>query len=243
MVLTRKNIPELVEGVDPSTFRVHAPTAVIFLCGGPFDATSTFPKSLRDAFMRIDAEKPAAHYKVRLAEELNIFFLTRGAYKDILTFEQDIAQISELILLFSESFGSAAELGAFAITDEIAKRLLVVMDDKNYKDNSFVRLGPILALENQYGESVVCVLNRTEINIKDISKTETLDMRVFGERVKNAVRARLLSIHERTTFDPEREGHIIKLIVGLIQHYGALTSDEIEVLLYCLGVKFNGNRI
>jgi hypothetical protein len=44
-----------------------------------------------------------------MAEDLNAFF-PNGNYHDILTFEADIAQLSDLVLLFSESFGSAAEL-------------------------------------------------------------------------------------------------------------------------------------
>ena len=74
--------------------------------------------------MRIHHIPPFSRYLTILAEDLNAFF-PEGEYKDILKFETDIAQICDLIILFSESYGSAAELGAFSMIEEIARRLLV----------------------------------------------------------------------------------------------------------------------
>jgi hypothetical protein len=47
---------------------------------------------------------------------------------------------------------------------------------------------------------------------------------------------RLKKTHEPTTFDGVRAGHVIKLIVGLIQEYGALTVEEVILLLKGLNV-------
>ena len=236
------NIPELLECVDAKSFRVHAPAPVVFICGGPCDVKAIKPMSLRDAFMRLTHKKPFDRHITLLAEELNAFF-PRGHYKDILSLEADIAQISDLIILFSESFGSAAELGAFAMVPDIAPRLLVVIDDHHYEDNSFIKLGPIRSLENAYGERAICVLNRADIKIDDIRRVENLDLTVFSERIAEAFSERVKTNHERTTFDKNRNGHIIKLVAGLIQHYGALTLDEIDVLLYCLDIKIQQDRL
>lgn len=48
--------------------------------------------------------------------------------------------------------------------------------------------------------------------------------------------ARLERRREPSTFDAQIAGHVIKLIVGLIQEYGALTSDEIRETLANLKV-------
>jgi hypothetical protein len=169
-----------------------------------------------------------------LAEQLNAFF-PKGNYQDILTFEAHIAQISELIVLFSESFGSAAELGAFSMVPDIAHRLLVVIDDDHYKADSFISLGPIRSLENKF-QSSVCVLNRQDIGIPDIRHVEDVKIDVLSAQMQAAIEARESTSKEHTTFDSTRPGHIIKFMVGLIQYYGSLTIDEIEAHLYCAGL-------
>jgi hypothetical protein len=185
--------------------------------------------------LRIHTKTPFSRYTTILAEELNAFF-PQGEYTDLLEFETDIAQICELIVLFSESYGSAAELGAFSIIDEIALRLLVVIDDFNFGKDSFVTLGPVRALRNKYGESAVCVLHCEDLGIDSITSIKSIKLETFSSRMGSAILARASASRVPSTFDPERNGHVIKLIVGFIQHYGALTLDEIETLLFCIDI-------
>ncbi len=129
------------------------------------------------------------------------------------------------------------------MVEEIALRLLVVMDDKNYADPSFVKLGPVRRLEGKYGKSAVCVLNRRDINIPDITKVADVNLDNFAATLIAAITKRKSDYKERTTFIPDRPGHLIKLIVGLIQHYGALTETEIEVLLFAMDLKVKPEKI
>ena len=192
--------------------------------------------------MRIAYDPPFENYNSILAEELEAFF-PNGDYKDFLSLESDIAQISTLILLFSESFGSAAELGAFAMVDEITRKLLVVIDDKRYNENSFIKLGPLRAIQNASGDGAVCVVNRDDLNIKNIEHLADLDAKFFSRIVQGAITDREKSIPTHSTFNPSLSGHVIKLIVGLVQWYGALTSDEIETALYCLNSSRSSAKI
>jgi uncharacterized protein YhfF len=225
-VLTGSAIPELVDCVDIASLHVYAPTSLLFLCGGPIDIKVDPAPSLRDAFARRQDQTPFERYRFLIAEELNGFF-PRGKYRDILNFENHIAQISELIVLFSESYGAAAELGAFAMVDEISRRLLVIIDSKNYALDSFITLGPVRMLNNEYGETAVCVINLEDVNLETIRNVAALNIAAFTEIMRNAIRERIKSYHEHTTFNRERPGHLIKLLVGLLQHYGALTLDEL----------------
>lgn len=229
-------IPDLVECVDLGTLRVHAPTAIIFVCGGPTNGTAIRPTSLRDAFLRFSDSSHFKDYQSLIAEELNAFF-PRGQYNDILSFESDIAQISDTIVLFSESFGSAAELGAFVMVDEIARKLLIVIDDEHYNANSFISLGPVKMLENLFGDSAVCVLNRHSIGITNIRNIDSLNLSEFERIFTSSFHSRASSKKkEHTTLDNNRNGHIVKVIVGLIQHYGALTIEELDTYLYCINI-------
>lgn len=231
-MLVDRSIPELVERVDMTTVRVHSPTSLLFLCGGPIDATASRPPSLREAFTRALVDPAYKKYNTLMAEELNAFF-PKGQYQDILTFEAHIAQISELIVLFSESFGSAAELGAFAMVQDIAHRLLVVIDDEHYHAKSFISLGPIRALENAFGATSICVVHRDDLGIPNIRHVGDVRIDVLSNRMQSALKAREKTSREHTTFDSNRPGHIIKFAVGLIQYYGALTFEEIGIHLEC----------
>ncbi len=181
-------------------------------------------------------------YTTVTPEEFKIF-APDGNYQDWLSFESEFAQIVDLIVLFSESYGSVAELGAFTMVEEIALRLLVVMDDKNYGDSSFVKLGPVRRLEGKYGKSAICVLNRQDIKIPDITKVADVDLDSFATTLIAAITKRKSDYKEHTTFIPDRPGHLIKLIVGLIQHYGALTETEIDVLLYAMELKVSAEKL
>jgi len=104
----------------PESVRVRAPSSIVFLCGGVIDARLDPPTALRDAFYRSIKTAPPA-YTVVLAEDANPL-TTDAGYGDLLSFESDIAQVVGLILLFAESAGSLAELGAFAASQPLHPR-------------------------------------------------------------------------------------------------------------------------
>ncbi|TXM72835.1 hypothetical protein FV218_12595 [Methylobacterium sp. WL69] len=241
-MLDGSKIQELVEGIDAESIRVYAPTSMIFLCGGQVDAEKPHYLSLRSAFLRFAYDPPYENHHIVLAEELNFVF-PNDHYDNILLLEADMAQIADLIVLFSESFGSVAELGAFAMINQIASNLLVFVDDKNYNADSFIKLGPILSLEKMYGDGAVCVLTLEDLSIDDIANVKNLNLNIFKARANAAIDIRLKETRAHTTLNKKNEGHIIKLVVGMIQHYGALTLSEIKMLLECLDINHNDKRI
>lgn len=237
-----KNIPDLVEHLDLNGLRVRAPTSTIFLCGGLVNMTASKPISLRDAFLRVNHNPPLSKYRSLLAEEANVFF-PEGNYKDLLKFESDIAQVAELVILFSESAGSIAELGAFACIPEISQRLLVVVDDHNFNQKSFVKLGPLLSLENKYGNQSIYVVNRGYLGFSSILDVSGLKLSEFAAEISGAISTRLEVAQVPTRFDEGRGGHIIKLITGLIQFYGAVRFDEIRDMLLRMGLSISDEDI
>ncbi|WP_428685368.1 retron St85 family effector protein [Reyranella sp.] len=215
-------------------FRVHAPTTVVFLCGGFIDASSPVPVTLRDAFSRT-IRASALKYKVILAEEAQPLTADAG-YKDLFSFESDIAQIVGLILLFAESPGSLAELGAFAALHTVAPSLLAVLDDFYYSASSFIRNGPVRFLENEYGEEWILVLDRAELGISATGTNETLDVTAFASAILPAVQKRLVAKPTWSKFDPTNSGHAILFMTGLCQEFGALTIGEIRTYLSSFGI-------
>ena len=225
---------EFIKSMKPDDFRVHAPSMVVFLCGGLIDASSPSPLTLRDAFVRtINASAPK--FSVVLAEDAKPL-TADGDYKDLFSFESDIAQIVGLILLFSESPGSLAELGAFAALDTVAPSLLAVLDDHYYAASSFIRYGPVSFLENKYGEEWILVLDRDEVGISKRGTNEDLNLKAFASAVLPAVERRLQAKPIWSKLDRTNSGHGILFMTGLCQEFGALTIGEIKDYLTSFGI-------
>lgn len=223
----------LIKSIKADTVRVHAPKVVLFLCGGAMDATVP-PKALRDAFYRA-INGTVQDFSVILAEDAKPLEADAG-YTDLFQFESDIAQIVGLILLFAESAGSLAELGAFSALQTVAPRLLAVLDDYYYNQVSFIRNGPVKYLENQHGEEWITVLERNEVGIADDGSIEGLKSSALLANIIPAINNRLALNPKWAKFDQKNSGHVILLITGLCQEYGALTSSEIRSYLTAFGV-------
>lgn len=69
---------------------------------------------------------------------------------DLLTFEDFLADVSDSIILFVESPGTFAELGAFAYANNLFGEKLIVIIDKKYEfDKSFIITGPVAKVKKQ----------------------------------------------------------------------------------------------
>lgn len=169
------------------------------------------------------------------AEEITPQISFFNKYENILDFETDLAQIVELIILFCESEGSLAELGAFAMISEIALRLFLVVREKHWNELSFVRLGPLRRIEKSYGRDCIFVVDDVSVGMRGNSARD-VSIDALKTLLVPPLTMRLARPHEPTTFDAQRSGHLIKLVVGLVQEYGALRTEEIQSLLTLLKV-------
>jgi hypothetical protein len=222
------------EDLDANNIHVQAPSDVIFLCGGRYsDISVAIPLSLRDAFLKIVDFPPLRDRILIQAEEVTAQFSFFDYYDNILDFESDLAQIVELILLFCESEGSLAELGAFATIEEIAQRLLVIVRQKHWNANSFIRLGPLRLIERKYGREFIYVVEDNDVGIEEDSVAK-VDKNALASLLTAPITIRFQRLGEPTTFDAGRSGHVIKLTVGLVQEYGTLDLEEISFLLELL---------
>jgi hypothetical protein len=184
---------------------------------------------LRDAFYRV-CKNSAPDFSVVLAEDA-LPLTAEAGYRDLFSFESDIAQIVGLILLFAESPGSLAELGAFAALKTVAPSLLAVLDDYYYGAVSFIRNGPIRFLENEYGEEWILVLDRSEVGISPTGTIEALNTSAFAANILPAVKKRLESRSAWSRLDRNNSGHAILFMTGLCQEFGALTIGELKAYL------------
>ena len=143
-----EGVEELLGYVDLNELRFRWPSAFIFFCGGSSAEKHDDPISLRHYLLSERKIEARLKGKVILAEAANQLYRD-SSYKDLITYEEDIAKISRVILLIAESAGSLAELGAFSSSEQIKAKLAVLMQQKYFNAESFVRYGPIERLRNE----------------------------------------------------------------------------------------------
>lgn len=199
-------------------------------------------KSVRDAFFKIlDGAIPTGASLLR-AEDTNSQVLRDGKYDDFLRFESDIAQVCELVLLFCESEGSLCELGSFCSTEDIRSRMMVVVEDQHFNAaNSYIKLGPLTALLNEDDSAVVTfTFDGLGGAGRDPSK---IDLAKLRDLLRPRIERRLASIDAHTSFNPSREGHVIKALVGFTQEFGALLRDEVLLGLQHIGANLSDAQL
>ena len=136
-------ISNLFRDINPAKLRVTPPTKVVFLCGGVVsNVKPAHYVSLRDYLCWAMQLRSSLDATVVLAEQANQLYRDT-AYDDLITFEEDIAKISAMILLIAESPGSLAELGAFASNAHTRPKLRLILQQKFANSESFIRFGPV----------------------------------------------------------------------------------------------------
>ncbi len=138
------SITRIREHLERSDFRYITYPKFFFLCGKGFD------KSDKDAYKRSNRgiihsyiQKLIPDAKIVLSEQLWEDGFDQNI--DLLVFEEFLAEVSDVIILFVESPGAYCELGAFAYADALfSDKLIVVMDEKYRNGSSFISTGPVL---------------------------------------------------------------------------------------------------
>lgn len=68
---------------------------------------------------------------------------------NLLDIEADLSKLADHIIIVLESYSSFTELGAFAYSKQLRKKLIVVNNTKYINEKSFINMGPIKAVTQQ----------------------------------------------------------------------------------------------
>lgn len=138
-----RELVDFFNDLNLSKVRVSRPSKFLFLCGGTISPdNSADSKSLRDYLHRVKSISRKVRADIVLAEWANQIYRDTS-YRDLISFEEDIARIASVVLVIAESPGSLAELGAFATNDTIRQSLRIIIQQKYEKAESFIRYGPV----------------------------------------------------------------------------------------------------
>jgi hypothetical protein len=226
--------PRLVflETVQLDTTKVVQFPGLILLCGGQIGDASIEPISVRDYVLRQlnFAYSSTTSGRIVLPEDL-FDWATDSVYADIFELEQHLAALASTVVLFVESPGSIAELGAFCLLRGVGEKLLVFVHKSHHSQSSFIRQGPIRYLEQEHAGSVLFYdwrLPADDPNRKILSDN---DLRAICKIiVQSAGTGRT-----NRPFDGTRHSDVMLLISALLNQMIGLQLHEIQNFLTALG--------
>lgn len=222
----------LLTKVDLSASRLKPYQGFIFLCGGPTDVRSVKPISVRDAIHRELVKHRDIDGRIRVAEDYKDWS-HEAIYRDLVSFERHLAELSSVIVLVLESPGSIAELGLFSVIEEFKNKLLVFVETDHYQSDSFIKLGPIDYLEKIHENTAEChrwMQGTGRLAAFDPSAAEQLQ-----PELAEAIRTRAAYPTPERIFDPKSWLDGALLVCDLLGLCSALTLRELRQLLVELG--------
>lgn len=235
--------------LDLDASKVTNSPSLIFLCGGPIDPKPGVDPSLRAIFYQhLKVAKSDLQERVLLAEEANKWSRNSKHYDNLFDLENDLAYLSDVILLFVESAGSFAELGAFCQARALRNKLVAILEEGYWqqKEPSFIRDGPVAYLENLEDEDHKSVLVYDWLGPEQGDGRRPLKL----DRAQSAANSLLNWLTHRskerrkeTRFRKTYRGHILLLLSDLIDLGSVLQIREIRSLLDGLGISIGWKRL
>ncbi|KJG06322.1 hypothetical protein UB33_10180 [Photobacterium angustum] len=153
-----------------------AKKTTIFLCGGAIDNKDNGRSKMATIFNEY------SKYELLYPEDIFDDLLAGPGQHSLLHLENILADCVDAIVLFPESPGSFAEIGAFSNDPRLAQKL-IVLSNKIYKSNkSFINYGPYRLIKESKTGAVF------HINYKE------LDSDVLGKKLYKKVSSRVSKI-------------------------------------------------
>ena len=89
-----------LNSLDVDSLRVYSPRTAIFVCGGKqAERPQDPPESIRDIILRNNVLDVIPNSRIFIVEEIQREFLLANVYADFYEFENDMAQICDLVFL------------------------------------------------------------------------------------------------------------------------------------------------
>jgi hypothetical protein len=124
----------------------------IFLCGGAGGTQDQLRKNLGAS---LSALKSKYRYSVFYPEDMFVELVLGHQKQDLLTLENLLAKSVSVVTILLQSPGTFTELGAFSNHELLKDKLVVVVDPKHMKAQSFINTGPIRHLLKETSSRVL----------------------------------------------------------------------------------------
>lgn len=233
---------EFLARVDLAKSRIRNFGGFVFLCGGKNDISFHPILSVRHLLYNelTNGKHSDIAGKLKLAEDIQDWF-RGGVYSDLVTFEEHLAGLSDVIVLVVESPGAIAELGAFSVSPAIADRLLVLVAEIHYEQESFIKLGPLKRLEDKNSEAVLVYDWHEKVIDKHVERFDKLTVEIPS--IVTAIRQFMSVDNSERVFKKDDPSHQMLLVCDLIDLFGALPVTEIQEFLSVVSVGVTTERL
>jgi hypothetical protein len=235
-VSTKTSSPSLTRAASPEGCRIINRPGRVWVFGGQFSNNQEDPpSSLRESFWRQTFALQPSPTRPWLAElcrpeDFPDWWMFSG-YKDLLAFERDACHLAQATILFAESPGSLAELGAIASEDSLVRHTLVVVEEKYQQERSFLRLGPLKRVEALGG---LCTVGDGQANV--LAEQDFLSIIEHLEKW-------FPNIPKTQVFNPGSHAHQTLLLADLVDVLLVSKQDELHQAATHFGVKLDLDRM
>lgn len=138
----------------------------IFLCGGASGAEQEVRRILGADLVSV---KSPYRYSVFYPEDMFVELILGHQKLDLLKLENLLARSVSAVVILLQSPGTIAELGAFSNHEQLKNKLVVVVEPRYKKSQSFIGTGPIRHLTKET-TSRVLFLEMCKSNMDELSK-------------------------------------------------------------------------
>lgn len=156
--LTENELKIIADKVkDELFFPVNQSKTTIFLCGADIKNNKTARARMAGIL------KENSRFSLLYPEDIFDDLLAGQGHYSLLELENILADSVDCIIIFPESPGSFAEVGAFSNNEKLAKKMIVLSNKKYKYDKSFLNYGPYRLIKKSKSGKVV------NINYDDLS--------------------------------------------------------------------------
>lgn len=223
---------KFIDLIDLDKSRVQLEPHIVFICGGPVDASATTNHSVRNMFMNLSGQSGGITDGFVLAENFKDW---HDGYNNLSEFENDIAYISSMVVIFLESEGALTEFGLFFGNCRLRDKLVAIIHSEFHNNESFINFGLLNPMENTDQSSVkVFTIDHRDIDTISINEVKEIleDIVADCQKKDNTVQ-----------FDITNRGHQIFLIFQIISIFQALTKSEIREYVERTALELHRNQI
>ena len=158
-----------------------------------------------------------------------------GVYNDLLSFEEDLCALVDVIVIFLETEGAIAEFASFIKTPAALPKLVIAVKEKYADDDSFINLGLVRHLlaqpKHKHTDPDPLFIVPEQLDRDDAAFIlEEIDRRM-----------RLLPATE--ALDISNMRHLMLLIADFIEMIQVARQNDIAIFLEQLGIEIAAHRL
>jgi hypothetical protein len=167
----------------------------VFLCGADLSDNKTGRHKMAKLF------KKYPRYELLYPEDLFDDLMAGQGQHSLLVLENILADSVDSIVLFPESPGSFAELGAFANNQRLANKLICVGQKKYAKKKSFINYGPVRLIKaSDTGKVFNIAYNDLELEDKKTKIYKRINDAITAIKKKHPIKKDVANIMETENF-------------------------------------------